>query len=113
MKRYLQLAQEALKGDREVFEYAGRDGDKLSLIAQVLKTIDKEAADKIEKALKLPMTPKELVIGGRELMSLGLKGHQIGLAQKEILRAIHNDEIDNNIEDIEDFLQRKYNEKSI
>ena len=113
MKRYLQLAQKALKDDRGVFEYAGRDSDKLPLIAQVLKTFDKEVADKIEKALKLPMTPKELAIGGRELMSLGLKGNQIGLAQKEILRAIHNDEIDNNIEDIEDFLQRSYNEKSI
>ena len=107
------LAQKALKDDRDVFEYAGRDSDKLPLIAQVLKTFDKEAADKIEKALKLPMTPKELVIGGGELMSFGLKGHQIGLAQREILRAIHNDEIDNNIEDIEDFLQRKYSEKSI
>jgi tRNA nucleotidyltransferase/poly(A) polymerase len=44
---------------------------------------------------------------GRELMSLGLKGPQIGQAQQDILRAIHSGEIKNEPKDIEDFLQRK------
>jgi hypothetical protein len=53
------------------------------------------------------MTPKELVIGGKDLMSLGLKGPQIGQAQQEIMRAIHRGEIQNEPEDIEEFLRSK------
>jgi len=40
-------------------------------------------------------------------MSLGLKGPMIGQAQQEIMKAIHGGEIQNNPEEIEDFLRSK------
>ncbi len=107
MTKHLDLAKAAVAGKQDVWEYGGKDKDKLPLVAQVLKAFDKEAAAKVEKALILPMTPKELVIGGKDLMSLGLKGPQIGQAQQEIMRAIHNGEIQNEPEDIENFLRSK------
>jgi len=107
MKKHLALAKAAMSGKQEAWEYGGRDKDKLPLVARILKSFDKEVATKIEKALMFPMTPKELAIDGRELMSLGLKGPQIGQTQQEILRAIHDEEIKNEPEDIEGFLQRK------
>jgi tRNA nucleotidyltransferase/poly(A) polymerase len=105
MMKHLEIAQTALSSEKAVWEYAGKDKDKLPLIAQVLKSFDKEAAAGVEKALSLPMTPKELAVGGKELMSLGLKGPQIGQAQQEILRAIHSGEIQNEPEDIETLLR--------
>ena len=107
MMSYLQIARSVLSGEKEVWEFGGKAKDKLPLVASVLKSFDKKAAAKIEDALSLPLSPQELVIGGRELMSLGLKGPQIGQAQQDILRAIHSGEIKNEPEDIEDFLQRK------
>jgi tRNA nucleotidyltransferase/poly(A) polymerase len=107
MVKHLELAKAALAGEKGVWEFGGKDKDKLPLVAQVLKSFDKEAAAKIEKAMTLPMTPKELAVGGGDLMSLGLKGPQIGQAQQEIMRAIHSGEIQNEPEDIEDFLRRK------
>ncbi len=107
MLRHLELAKAALSGEKEVWEFGGKAKDKLPLVASVLKSFDKKAAAKIEDALSLPLSPQELVIGGRELMSLGLKGPQIGQAQQDILRAIHSGEIKNEPKDIEDFLQRK------
>ena len=107
MQKHLQLAQAALSGEKDVWQFGGKDKDKLPLVAQVLKSFDREAAAKIDKALTLPMTPKELVIGGKDLMSLGLKGPQIGQAQQEIMQAIHSGEIHNDPEDIENFLRSK------
>ena len=107
MMSYLQIARSVLSGEKEVWELGGKAKDKLPLVASVLKSFDKKAAAKIEDALSLPLSPQELVIGGRELMSLGLKGPQIGQAQQDILRAIHSGEIKNEPKDIEDFLQRK------
>ena len=107
MMKHLELAKAALRGEQDVWEYGGKDKDKLPLVAQVLKSFDKESAAKVEKALTLPMSPKELVIGGKELMSLGLEGPQIGQAQQEIMRAIHSGEIQNEPEDIEAFLRSK------
>jgi len=107
MARHLELAKAAMSGEKEVWEYGGRDKNRLPLVAKVLEFFDKKVADKIEKALTLPLEPKELAIGGQELMSLGLKGPQIGLAQQDILRAIHDGEIGNESADIEDFLQRR------
>jgi tRNA nucleotidyltransferase/poly(A) polymerase len=107
MLKHLQLAQSALKGEQDVWQFGGKDKAKLPLVAEVLKSFDPEAAARIDKALTLPMTPKELVIGGKDLMSLGLKGPQIGQAQQEIMRAIHRGEIQNEPEDIEEFLRSK------
>ena len=107
MLKHLELAKAAVAGEKDVWEFGGKDKDKLPLISQVLKSFSPEAAAKIEKALTLPMTPKELVIGGKDLMSLGLKGPQIGQAQQEIMRAIHSGEIQNEPDDIEQFLRSK------
>jgi len=107
MQKHLQLAKSALSGEQDVWQFGGRDKDKLPLVAQVLKSFDPEAADKIETALTRPMAPKELVIGGKDLMALGLKGPQIGQVQQEIMRAIHSGEIQNDAEEIENFLRSK------
>jgi tRNA nucleotidyltransferase/poly(A) polymerase len=104
MMEYLNIAKAALHGEQEVWEYAGRNKDKLPLVAQVLKHFDREAASEVSAALELPLTSNELAIGGRDLMAMGLKGPQIGQAQREIMQAIHSGEIQNEPEDIKTFL---------
>ena len=107
MLKHLQLAQDALSGEKEVWQFGGKDKDKLPLVAKVLKSFNEEASARIEKALALPMTPKELPVGGKDFMQMGLKGPQIGQAQQEIMRAIHAGEIQNEPEEIEQFLRSK------
>ena len=109
MVTHLELAKLAVANEQEVWEFGGKHKDKLPLVAMVLKAFDKDASARIEKALSLPMTAKEMALGGRELMQLGLKGPQIGVAQKEIMAAIHAGTIENTPEDIEHFLQSALN----
>lgn len=109
MMTHLMLARETLKGEQEVWEFAGKHRDKLPLVAQVLQGFDKGAAEKVEQAMSLPLNANELAVGGRELMSLGLKGPQIGVAQKEIMKAIHSGSVENTAKDIESFLQTALN----
>ena len=109
MVTHLELAKLAVANEQEVWEFGGKHKDKLPLVAMVLKAFDEDASTRIEKALSLPMTAKEVALGGRELMQLGLKGPQIGAAQKEIMKAIHAGTIENTPEDIEHFLQSALN----
>ena len=106
MVRYLELAKSAVK-KIPAFEFIKPekgDRDKLKLIIDVLKTIDKEAAVMLEKAIDLPLSAKELAIGGGDLARLGLRGAEIGQAQKQIMAAIHDGSLENSPEEIERFL---------
>ena len=105
MVQYLELAQEAAEDTKEVYEYAAGQREKIPLIVSVLRQVGMtQQADKIEEALQLPLSPKELDINGREMMELGLRGQQIGDAVREILAAIHNRQLDNTYNDIVGFI---------
>ena len=103
--KHIELAKQAASG-QEVYIYGADSRVQLPLVSMVLNQIGyTEASEKIEKALNLPLAPKELAIGGRELMQLGLKGPEIGQAQKQLIQAIHNNIVDNEAEQLLDLLR--------
>jgi hypothetical protein len=56
-----------------------------------------EKSEKIQRILdaNLPLSSKELAIGGREIVQLGLKGPIIGQMQAKLLQAVHAGEVEN------------------
>jgi len=101
MVQYLKLAQVAIKNDTPVHEYAGNQRDKLPLIIDVLDQLDyKEKALNIRDALELPLNAKELDITGHDLMKAGFRGQELGNILRDLLAAVHNQEIKNNYNDL-------------
>lgn len=107
MTTTLQLARNVLAAD-DIWQYVGPNKDKLPLILDILsKTGNSERARWLADIMQKPILPKELDISGNELIQMGLKGAQIGQTMKAILAAIHQDKIDNEHEQILDFLNAK------
>jgi len=106
MMQYLNMAKIAVQNEQQPYEYI-KDRSKLPLLIKVLSGFSSDAADSLKRATDLPLAPKELAIGGRELVGMGLKGPDIGKAQKAILGAIYSGEIQNEPEEIEEFLRSK------
>ena len=106
MKKHIELAKAAASG-QEVYEYASKDKEKLPLLAGVIEQIGyKEESKKIKDVLdkRLPVSTKDLAIGGREIVSLGLKGPIVGRAQNKMLQAVHSGEVENEPEALMDYL---------
>jgi len=107
MLSHLKIAQAAVAKETPVFEFIAPekgDRDKLPLIIGVLKSIDRESANMLQDAQELPLSGKELAVGGGDLARMGLRGPEIGNAQRNILAAIHAGEIPNEAEEIESFI---------
>ena len=107
---HIKMIKRAVQGEH-VLNYAGRKAEQrnsLPLLGEVLEQVGyRDIAENIKKVLdnNLPLVAKELDIGGRELVELGLKGPQIGEAQTKILQAIHSGEVSNSLDDIMSFLE--------
>ena len=52
----------------------------------------------------LPVSPKELAVGGREMVSLGLKGPAIGQMQNELIQAVHAGKVENESSDLMNYI---------
>ena len=126
-KRYLDIARGAVSG-RQTWQFANElDRNKIPLVVKTLEAIDKsnfqsrqgrtgdvkEAAKRLKDALKLPLGAKELKISGQDFMKMGIKGREIGLAQKKLLAAVHNGDVRNEPQDIEMFLQSGVKSESL
>jgi len=70
-----------------------------SLQSQILPTAIETAAQELLQG-KYPKTVNELALNGNDLMQLGLKGKEIGDAQKMMLLKIYSDIVENNKEDL-------------
>lgn len=104
MKRYLEIARGAAS-DRQVWEFAtDEDRDKIPLVADVLKEYSIQVTRKLQKALKLPLSPKELQLSGQDFMAKGITGKDIGTAQRNMLAAIHSGKVKNDKKALEDLL---------
>ena len=70
------------------------------------QTDNKKGLERVEKALSddIPLSPKELAVNGKRLMEFGLKGQEIGLAQKELLSAIWRGKVKNIEEKLLDYI---------
>jgi len=81
---------------------------RLEDVAKVFRNIMdirfRNLAEKLEKILELPIEPKELDVTGEQLMQLGLSGAQIGAAQYKVLEAVHQGQIQNNHQEILNFI---------
>ena len=107
MLSHLKIAQAAVAKETPVFDFIKPekgDRDKLPLIISVLKSIDRESANMLQTAQELPLSGKELAVGGGDLARMGLRGPEIGKAQNDILSAIHAGKISNDPEEIENFI---------
>ncbi len=62
---------------------------------------------------KYPKTVNELAVNGQDLMSLGLKGKEIGDMQKSLLIKIYADKLQNNKEDILEVIGNKDVEEGV
>jgi len=105
MKTYLQLAKSAVSGAAPT-EYAAKHRDKLPFLIKVLSALGgyTEEVETAQEALKYPLTPEELHITGRDIMQLGYQGPDIGNIQKYLLQAVQNDEVENNYNDLREYI---------
>ena len=62
---------------------------------------------------KYPAKITDLEINGNDLMAMGINGKEIGLTLGEIFSSILRDKLENNKEDIVNFIQQKSNEEMI
>ena len=107
MVQYLNVAQEAAEGKKEVYEYASGQRAMLPLIANILRQVGMtKQSQKIEQALEHPLSANELDVTGHDLMKLGVRGQEIGNSLRNIIAAVHSGELDNNYNDIIRFVQK-------
>jgi len=108
----LQIAKLALGAN--TFQALGKVPDikaKLPLVADIVEKMSRiepalrQAADKLKRAATLPLTGKELQLSGGDIMSMGIKGKDIGVIQNKILSAIESGQLKNNKQDILNFMQ--------
>lgn len=110
MIEHIKMIRLAVRGE-ELLNYVRRNTNQrgsLTLLGEVLEQIGyHNIAANIKHVLdsNLPLTVKELAIGGRELVQSGYKGAEIGRAQAMILQAVHAGEVSNSYDDILDFLE--------
>ena len=79
-----------------------------SLESKIIPTAIQKAGEELLSG-KYPKTVGELAVNGNDLMSLGLKGKEIGEAQKNMLLKIYSDKIKNDKEDLTSIAQNKTN----
>jgi len=106
MARHIELAKASISG-QEIYVYASKDRDKLPLLAEVLRQAGyRDESSKIQNILdnNLPVSPKELAVGGREMVSLGLKGPAIGQMQNELIQAVHAGKVENESSDLMNYI---------
>ena len=107
MVQYLNVAQEAAEGKKEVYEYASGQRAMLPLIANILRQVGMtKQSQEIEQALEYPLSANELDVTGHDLMKLGVRGQEIGNSLRNIIAAVHSGELDNNYNDIIRFVQK-------
>lgn len=70
-----------------------------SLNSQIIPYEIKNAASELLSG-KYPKTTTELMVSGNDLMSVGLKGKEIGDMQKRLLLGVYSDNIRNDKEDL-------------
>jgi tRNA nucleotidyltransferase/poly(A) polymerase len=104
MLRHLKIARGSIS-DKQVWQFADEsDRDKIPLVADVMDSYSVQIKRKLNKALKLPLSPKELAFSGQDFMAKGIHGRDIGEAQRQILAAIHAGKLKNDRDEIEQFI---------
>lgn len=99
MIEHLEVAKKAYSAKPKIWKWAKRK--HLPILIHVFKRLEaNHVSNRLEKSNKLPMTSKELDISGHELMSLGLKGKEIGNAQHFLLDSIFSNKISNKKEEL-------------
>jgi tRNA nucleotidyltransferase/poly(A) polymerase len=87
---------------KEPWEFVGLLKHKLPLIVAIVP----ELSELIGKMIVTPLLPKELAVSGGDLLAAGMKGKEIGEAQRKMLSALWNDKVSNTKEELMSFLQK-------
>jgi len=87
---------------KEPWEFVGLLKHKLPLIVAIVP----ELTELVGKMIVTPLLPKELAVSGGDLLAAGMKGKEIGEAQRKMLSALWNNKVSNNKEELMAFLQK-------
>jgi tRNA nucleotidyltransferase/poly(A) polymerase len=87
---------------KEPWEFVGSLKHKLHLVSAILP----EFTPLIDKMIATPLTVKELVVTGGDLLAAGFKGKQIGEAQRKMLSLLWKGEVSNTKEELFGCLQK-------
>jgi tRNA nucleotidyltransferase (CCA-adding enzyme) len=108
MSNLLELAKEFIKGTPNVWQRKGITKEQLSLLAKVFGRLGKHYSSfsaEILPMLDKPLVGRELDITGQDVMKLGFFGKDIGLIMTKVLVAIHDDELENNYDEIINYIE--------
>jgi len=101
----IELGRNMHSNKKEPWEYIGSlDGE-----FEMLYFVMRERRDLFFKMERLPITSKKLAVSGGELMEHGLKGKEIGKAQKMFLSLIWNGKLSNKKKSLLDYLDANIN----
>lgn len=104
MQDYLSMARHARGNTSKIWKWIRREAVPV-LIDVFNATGETEVAERLAKAEHLPLSPKELEVGGKELMKLGFKGKQIGQAMEAAMEAIHAGRLENERSALIEFIE--------
>lgn len=103
----INLAREIVNSDPLKVMYKNKK--YLSILKDAFKTMkDSMLITKINSLDGVPLENKDLAIESEYLMSLGYEGAGLGKIQKELINAIYERRINNNVEDIKSYLDNTY-----
>lgn len=96
----------------DVLRDAGGNAERLSRVTDILSLLGNatgdsdfsRASEEINATSGLPLTTKELAIGGRELAAMGIIGRDMGTAMKTAIAAIYDGHVSNDQQELLDFL---------
>ena len=77
--------------------------DKFNKIDEIILQLEQE---------NLSFSLKDLMINGNDLISLGLVGKEIGKSLKYLLNAVLNEQVENDKEQLLDFLKKNLGENN-
>lgn len=93
--------------DKMPFEYIRDEKTKsfLPVVKEFFESIQSNLASRVSRAMKLPVLPKDLVISGKDLMEMGIKGKKIGEIQRSMLAGIWSGKLNNTVESLSKYIQ--------
>jgi len=109
MSGILNLAKQIAQGNKNIWEMDGVSRGRLQLLHKLFKRFGLHYQNdvlKIALVLGNPINNKELDITGHDIMKLGFSGGQVGSMLKAIISVIQTGEIQNNHDDIVNFMER-------
>lgn len=104
MMSHLQVAKHAMDNKPFIWKWAKKS--QLPVLIKLFSQIGLvDVVSRLSHAWKMPMSPKELELSGKDLMELGLKGKDIGEAQQSLMNVVFSGLVSNKKEKLETWIR--------